>query len=92
MVLRNCRPTNSAKSNTEPMDVKGVSWSLACCLTLLITCCVVAKLPLLSMTNTPSPGVSNTVILQKVETWSTPAFVRESEANTRPSFKTMATQ
>jgi hypothetical protein len=44
------------------------------------------------MTITPSPGVSNTVILQNVDTWSTPALVRESEANNKPSFNAIATQ
>ena len=48
--------------------------------------CVPASAPELSKTMTRSPGRSNTVILQNCEKLSTPAFVRESDAKTMPSF------
>ena len=37
-------------------------------------------------------GHSSTVIFEKVDTWSTPAFVRQSEANRSPSARAIATQ
>src|SRR4051794_17349727 len=44
------------------------------------------------MTSTRSPGRSKTVILQNFAKLSTPACVRESDANTRPSFSRTPTQ
>ena len=58
----------------------------------LTTACVPARLPELNSTSTRSPGRSNTVILQNEAKSSTPAFVRESEPRTIPSFNNTPTQ
>jgi len=50
-----------------------------------VTDWLTARLPAASNTMTRSPGISKKVILRKVLTWSTPALVRESDRNTRPS-------
>ena len=89
---RKCLPSSSATEKTESISVSGVSVCLAWALRRLTTCWVVAKLPLLSSTSTPWPGCSETVILQKLDTWSRPALVRESEANSMPSSSDIATQ
>ncbi len=60
--------------------------------TICRTACVMARLPADSSTISRSPGCSNTVILRKVEIWSTPALVRESARNTSPASSRMATQ
>ena len=49
-----------------------------------MTAWVPARFPELNNTMTRSPRYSNTVILQNFEMLSTPAWVRESEANTNP--------
>ena len=50
-----------------------------------VTAWLVARLPADSNTRTRSPGISKKVIFRNVLTWSTPALVRESDRNTRPS-------
>ena len=57
-----------------------------------MTDCVSDRLPLASSANTRSPGTSKLYILRAVLTWSYPAFVRESEANTKPYFVTIPRQ
>jgi hypothetical protein len=59
---------------------------------VLTTVCVVARLPEFSSTSTRSSAVCSTVIFENVDTWSTPALVRESEANSSPSSRAIATQ
>src|SRR5207253_607026 len=54
--------------------------------------CVVARFPAERMTSDRSPGNSRTCILLYVRMSSTPALVRVSDANTRPSFTWVATQ
>jgi hypothetical protein len=56
------------------------------------TACVVARLPADSSTKKRSCASSTTCILPKTLTWSGPALVRESEANTSPCSTEIATQ
>jgi hypothetical protein len=60
--------------------------------TICRTAWVIARLPADNSTISRSPGCSNTVILRKVEIWSTPALVRESDRKTSPAFSRIATQ
>ena len=57
-----------------------------------MTACVPAKLPELRSTMTRSPLRSNTVILQNVDTLSSPALVRESDAKIMPLSRRTPTQ
>ena len=57
-----------------------------------VTDWLTARLPAESNTMTRSPGISKKVIFRKVLTWSTPALVRESDRNTRPSSTWTPTQ
>ena len=59
---------------------------------MLMTVCVMPRLPALCSTRTRSPGFWNTVVLRKVLIWSTPALVRESDRKTIPVSRSMATQ
>jgi porphobilinogen deaminase len=64
----------------------------ACCSRMLIAFWVTERLPDESMTITRSASRANTRILEKRATWSTPAFVRESDAKIIPASSDMATQ
>ncbi len=59
---------------------------------MLVTPCVMARLPDESSTITRSSFFSYTFILQNVAMWSTPALVRESEAKSMPESSSKATQ
>ena len=87
-------PTMRAAANMDSAAIR--SWpalaSPSCRERMLTTDWVTERLPAVSNTNSRSPGRSNTNILRKVETRSTPALVRESEAKARPSFTLMPTQ
>jgi hypothetical protein len=48
--------------------------------------CVSDSEPLVSTTNTRSPGWTNVCIFRTVFTWSYPALERESDAMIRPCF------
>src|SRR5215468_4401491 len=63
-----------------------------CCSRSVSAFWVTDRLPELRMTMTRSAGRSYTVILRKLETWSTPALVRESDANTMPPSSRTPTQ
>jgi len=86
--------TTTAMSNMVPTVhmFGGPSLASPLCLSTLITACVPARFPELKRTTTRSPARSKTVILQKDEKLSTPAWVRESEAKMIPSFKRTPTQ
>jgi hypothetical protein len=59
---------------------------------MLMAFCVMDRLPEDSMTITRSPGTTNVRILEKRETWSTPALVRVSDAKIIPASSDIATQ
>jgi hypothetical protein len=59
---------------------------------MLIAFCVMDRLPDDNMTITRSPGRTKVRILEKRDTWSTPALVRESEAKIIPASRDIATQ
>jgi hypothetical protein len=61
----------------------GTSWRIDC---------EIDRLPAVIITIMRSPGISNTLSLRNVPTWSTPALVRESDKNTSPAFRRMPTQ
>ncbi len=54
--------------------------------------CVMDRLPDESVTITRSPSCTMVRSLEKRAIWSTPAFVRESEAKSIPASRDMATQ
>src|SRR5689334_21552745 len=59
---------------------------------MLIAFCVTDRLADDSMTITRSASRANTRIFEKRAIWSTPAFVRESDAKIMPASSDMATQ
>ncbi len=81
------RPATSNMVRAFQMVVASTAGASPRCRSVVMTACVPARLPELSNTITRSPGRSNTLILQKLAKLSTPACVRESEANTMPSIQ-----
>src|SRR4051794_4037950 len=62
------------------------------CSRILSAFWVIDRLPDERDTITRSPSCAKVRIFEKRETWSTPALVRESDANTMPASRDIATQ
>jgi hypothetical protein len=62
------------------------------CCRRVVALWVIERLPEDRITTSRSSGTLKVYILRKVEIWSTPALVRESDANTMPASSIRATQ
>src|SRR5689334_269359 len=91
---RNASPSRRATSNIDVtfQTLCCDSPVRACCSRMLIAFCVTDRLPDDSITITRSASRANTRIFEKRAIWSTPAFVRESDAKIIPASSDMATQ
>ena len=93
-ISRSASPTSAAASYIERtfQMVSSLSAAAAWRSRMLVTPCVIARLPEESVTITRSSFFSYTRILVNVAMWSTPALVRESEAKIIPESRRRATQ
>ena len=87
-------PSSRATSNIDCAFHRCISLSpaRAFCSKIDSAFCVIDRLPEHSVTMTRCPSAANTFILVKRAIWSTPAFVRESDAKIIPASSDMATQ
>jgi hypothetical protein len=84
------RAMSNIDSALDRLSESSWAWVRSC--SMLSAFCVIDRLPDDSVTITRSPSVAMMRILEKRAIWSTPAFVRESEAKSIPASRFMATQ